>query len=158
MQNQNAQDKPAATEVKVEASDSPAGKVTPPPATAPAPKVDAPAPIPIEDAIKELDAAKAKLTETLDNANEGIGDPAVTPVPVEKEKNSGQMVFLLGVSMLALFIWYFSTEIAKRKRIVGSILAIAVTAMSIWFFVEKKMEMGIEIQGGVSMDIRDRPQ
>lgn len=157
MQNQNAQDKPAATEVKVEASDSPAGKVTPPPATAPAPKVDAPAPIPIEDAIKELDAAKAKLTETLDNANEGIGDPAVTPVPVEKEKNSGQMVFLLGVSMLALFIWYFSTEIAKRKRIVGSILAIAVTAMSIWFFVEKKMEMGIEIQGGVSMDIRIVP-
>lgn len=70
---------------------------------------------------------------------------------------SSQMVFLLGLGLLALFTYYFATETAKRKRIVGSFLAVAVTALCVWLASAMPMKQGIELQGGVSMKIRIVP-
>jgi len=70
---------------------------------------------------------------------------------------SAHWIFLLGLGLLATFVWYFSTESARRKRIIGSFLAVAMTAMSVWFYGTLGMEKGIELQGGVSMEIKIVP-
>ncbi len=166
MQNENAQEKPTApasesapaaekpAEAKAEVSESASGLQTPPPPVVDLEDVAA-------DAKKTIEGAKAALAndakvETKDAiATESV--PVKTPPVAKEDANGGTTVFFLGLSVLALFVWYFSTEIASRKRIVGTILALAVTAMSVWFFMAKPLETGIEIQGGVSMDIRIVP-
>ncbi|MCG8600976.1 MAG: hypothetical protein MI807_12600, partial [Verrucomicrobiales bacterium] len=107
----------------------------------------------LEAAEKSTDAT-AEVTATTGEVAESVTDAAAEAVNIGV---SSQMVFLLGLGLLALFIYYFATETAKRKRIVGSFLAVAVTGLCVWLASAMPMKQGIELQGGVSMKIRIVP-
>jgi len=64
------------------------------------------------------------------------------------------LIFLLGISLLLAFGWYFGTESATIKRRIGSVLAIAVTATSLYFYQKLGIELGIELRGGISAIFR----
>ena len=70
---------------------------------------------------------------------------------------SSNWVFLLGLGLLSLFVVYFAAESARRKRIVGTILSISVAALCVWLYQGLGMEKGIELQGGISMEIKIQP-
>lgn len=68
--------------------------------------------------------------------------------------------FLFGLALLVLFGWYFATELPLRKRWLGLVLTILLTA----FCVEQvwppgqKIRLGLDLQGGTSFLIRLIPQ
>lgn len=92
-------------------------------------------------------AATTVDAATVADAAESVSNAAASGI-------SSHIVFVLGLGLLALFVIYFAAEAAKRKRMIGSILAIAVTALCVWLYSTLGMEQGIELQGGVSMEIR----
>ncbi len=115
--------------------------------TGPAPAVkEAPVSLP---ASAEVENAVNKAIETIKPVTPDAA-AAATAVPA-------QWAFLLGLGMLILFVFYFAAESARRKRIVGSLLSIAVAALCVWLS-SLGMEKGIELQGGVSMEIKIRPK
>jgi SecD/SecF fusion protein len=79
--------------------------------------------------------------------------------------------FFVGISMLVLLGWYFSTDNDRLRRILGTILTIAVTASCLWStyppFDQKKpdgtvirpgkIHLGLDLQGGTSFLIRLEP-
>lgn len=168
MQNPTDPAEPTTEEVTVEATgtESASGVVESAPAEA-APATEAPA-TEAADAVADVlqaveqaaETTSAPVAETTDAAVSGAADLAQSAVDAAAADPTGvssQLVFLLGLGLLALFIVYFATETARRKRIVGSVLAVFVTAMCVWLFTSFKMEQGIELQGGVSMKIRIVP-
>jgi SecD/SecF fusion protein len=69
------------------------------------------------------------------------------------------VLFLAGFALLILFFWYFATDQDKRKRDVGSMLILGVTALSllaIWPPSET-LKGGIDIVGGSSFSLRVHP-
>ena len=64
--------------------------------------------------------------------------------------------FFIGLAMLVLFGWYFATDQGLRKRL----LALTLTALLVAFSIvtiwppEKKIALGLDIQGGTSFLIR----
>ena len=171
VQADQAKDTPAPTAAEnapAPASASEAPAVTPAPATpavaTPAPAVATPA-APAAQAAPAVETpltvpASADVQEAVDNAVATIGtSPADTsdPVPVEAAGISSQGVFLLGLGLLTVFIIYLAAESTRRKRIFGSVLTVAVAAISVWLYSTLGMEKGIELQGGVSMEIKIKP-
>ncbi|NNE91181.1 MAG: protein translocase subunit SecD, partial [Verrucomicrobiales bacterium] len=152
-------------EVKVEASDNASGLETPK-----APGVDtgldavpkgaadggkgAEPDINIEELRAMIEQAKASGELP---SGEGTAETAEAAATALENFSRGGIVFGLGLGLLVLFVWYFASESSLRKRLIGSFLAIAVTGMSLWFYKEQGLQEGIEIQGGVSMDIRIVP-
>lgn len=67
---------------------------------------------------------------------------------------SAGLIFLLGFGLLIGFLWYFGSESAKVKRRIGTVLAIGVTAASIYFYQELGVEKGIELRGGIAVSLR----
>jgi len=159
-----------AQDAETPAADAPATPAESPATTEPA--ADA-APISAEVSAETQEAVDAAVDALL-NAKTGAAEgTAETPEAadaaldatsgvadvIETASNavSSQMVFLLGLGLLALFIYYFATETARRKRIVGSILTVFVGALCVWLYSTVGMKQGIELQGGVSMEIRIIP-
>lgn len=73
---------------------------------------------------------------------------------------SPAFTFLFGLALLVLFGWYFATELAPRKRWLGLILTVFLTAYclgQIWPPGEK-IRLGLDLQGGTSFLIRLIPQ
>lgn len=68
-----------------------------------------------------------------------------------------EVVFVIGVFLMGMFLWYFGTESARRKRVIGSFLAVAVAAGCLWFYDSLGIRKGIEIQGGIAMTIKIDP-
>ena len=148
-----------------------------PPAPAPAPdgagaETPAPAPaIPVNETPEAAPAAptigtplsvpaSADIREAVDNAVATIGTaPSDTtdPVPVAAAGIPSEWVFLIGLGLLTTFIVYIAAESTRMKRIYGSVLTVAVAAISVLLFSYLGMEKGIELQGGVSMEIKIRP-
>ena len=64
--------------------------------------------------------------------------------------------FLVGLLILGLFGWYFATEIARRKRYVGTALTILLLAFCIESITppDEKIRLGLDLQGGSSFLIR----
>jgi len=120
---------------------------TPAPAESGAP-VSAPAPAKTEAADKAVETVKPTTPADTAKAEE-VAEKAIGV--------SSNWVFLLGLGLLSLFVMYFASESAKRKRIVGTILSIAVAALSIWLYESLDMVKGIELRGGVSMEMKIRP-
>jgi SecD/SecF fusion protein len=162
---------PAAPAVETPAPAAPAVE-----ATAPAPPAAAEAPVaPVVEALAPATPAapvtpavetplsvpaSADIQEAVDKAVATIGtSPADTTdsVPVAATGISSEWVFLLGLGLLTIFIVYLAAESTRRKRIFGSVLSVAVAAISVWLFSTLGMEKGIELQGGVSMEIKIRP-
>src|SRR6184192_3559771 len=79
--------------------------------------------------------------------------------------------FFIGLAILVLFGWYFATESDRLRRILGTVLTIAVTAFCLWStyppFDQKgpdgkiirrgKIHLGLDLQGGTSFLIRLEP-
>lgn len=63
-------------------------------------------------------------------------------------------IFLIGVGLLFGFLWYFGTESTRTKRLIGTVLAIGVTALSVYFFQLQGIKKGIELRGGVAISLR----
>lgn len=69
-------------------------------------------------------------------------------------------LFLTGLALLILFFWYFATEIERRKRNVGTVLLIGVTALCLaaaWP-PKERLKGGIDILGGSSFSLHVQPR
>jgi SecD/SecF fusion protein len=66
------------------------------------------------------------------------------------------LTFFVGLGLLVLFGWYFATDIGLRKRLIAVTLVMAFVAVSIATIwpPEKKIALGLDIQGGTSFLIR----
>src|SRR5262245_31031098 len=64
--------------------------------------------------------------------------------------------FLAGISLLALFGWYFATNRARLKRILGTILTVFLVAfcLTMLYPPDKTVRLGLDLQGGTSFLIR----
>ncbi len=81
------------------------------------------------------------------------------------------LTFFIGLAIVVLFGWYFATESDRLRRILGTVLTIAVTAFCLWStyppFDQKgpdgkiirrgKIHLGLDLQGGTSFLIRLEP-
>src|SRR4030095_13381489 len=66
------------------------------------------------------------------------------------------LTFFIGLVMLALFGWYFATDQGLRKRLLATTLMLVLVAFSIFAVwpPQKKIALGLDIQGGTSFLIR----
>src|SRR6201993_106056 len=66
------------------------------------------------------------------------------------------LTFLIGLSMLVLFGWYFATDQGLRKRLLAMTLMLLLVIFSIATIwpPQKKIALGLDIQGGTSFLIR----
>lgn len=69
-------------------------------------------------------------------------------------------LFVTGLILMALFFWYFATEIERRKRNVGTVLLIGVCGLCILAITppKERLKGGIDILGGSSFSLRIQPQ
>ncbi len=67
-----------------------------------------------------------------------------------------EIVFILGLAVLALFGWYFTTEIGRHKRWLGLtlIVVLVVGALTSIYPPSKKIQLGLDLQGGTEFLIR----
>ncbi|MDF1825298.1 MAG: protein translocase subunit SecD [Verrucomicrobiales bacterium] len=111
----------------------------------------------IQDAASAPAADVAEtITETADVATDAVG----SAVEAATDAISGvppQLVFLGGIALLGLFLYYLATEKTRLKQIAGSALAVLITGVCVWLYSSLGMEQGIELQGGVSMEIQIQP-
>ncbi len=69
---------------------------------------------------------------------------------------SPALVFVIGLLMLVLFGWYFATDLGPRKRLIATLLMgllVVFSLITIWP-PKKKIQLGLDIQGGTSFLIR----
>src|SRR5438046_548442 len=66
------------------------------------------------------------------------------------------LTFFIGLVVLVLFGWYFATDQGLRKRLLGltlTVLLVGFSVVTIWQ-PQKKIALGLDIQGGTSFLIR----
>lgn len=70
------------------------------------------------------------------------------------------LTFSFGLVLLVLFGWYFASDLPARKRWLGLILTVLLTAFCMEQILppEKKIRLGLDLQGGTSFLIRLVPQ
>jgi SecD/SecF fusion protein len=69
---------------------------------------------------------------------------------------SPAFTFFAGLGLLILFGWYFATDLGPRKRMLAfalMVLLVTFSLLTIWP-PEKKIQLGLDIQGGTSFLIR----
>src|SRR5260370_17730437 len=69
---------------------------------------------------------------------------------------SPALTFFIGLVMLVLFGWYFATDQGLRKRLLAltlTVLLVVFSVVTIWP-PQKKIALGLDIQGGTSFLIR----
>ena len=67
------------------------------------------------------------------------------------------ITFFLGLILLALFGWYFATDLPARKRTLGLVLTVFVVAFSVQQFVDLKIPLGLDLKGGTSFLLKLTP-
>jgi len=67
-----------------------------------------------------------------------------------------KITFLFGLVLLILFGWYFATETGWRKRMLGSVLTVLLVVFCFQsvYPPDKKVHLGLDLQGGTSYLIR----
>ena len=70
------------------------------------------------------------------------------------------LTFSFGIVLLILFGWYFATELAPRKRWLGLVLTVLLTAFCLEQVLplSQKIRLGLDLQGGTSFLIKLIPQ
>ena len=70
------------------------------------------------------------------------------------------LTFAFGLLLLVLFGWYFATDLGSRKRWLGLVLSLLLTAFCIEQVTppSQKIRLGLDLQGGTSFLIRLVPQ
>ncbi len=73
---------------------------------------------------------------------------------------SPALTFAFGLLLLVLFGWYFASDLPARKRWLGLVLTVLLAAFCIEQIVppDKKIRLGLDLQGGTSFLIRLVPQ
>src|SRR5437660_1948110 len=66
------------------------------------------------------------------------------------------LTFFIGLLLLVLFGWYFATHQGTRKRLLAFTLMLLLVSFSVWLAwpPQKKIALGLDIQGGTSFLIR----
>ncbi len=66
------------------------------------------------------------------------------------------LTFVAGLVLLVLFGWYFATDHGPRKRVLATVLMLMLVAFSVATIYppQKKIALGLDIQGGTSFLIR----
>ena len=74
--------------------------------------------------------------------------------------NDPLTLFLIGISLMILFFWYFATEVERRKRNVGTVLLVGVVALCIMAASppRERLKGGIDILGGSAFSLRIQPR
>ncbi|MFZ4484206.1 MAG: protein translocase subunit SecD [Chthoniobacterales bacterium] len=69
---------------------------------------------------------------------------------------SPTLTFLVGLLLLVLFLWYFLTELPRRKRFVGLALTVFLVAFCLEAIIPpaQKIRLGLDLQGGTSFLLR----
>ena len=67
---------------------------------------------------------------------------------------SPALTFTFGLIILALFAWYFSTEFANRKRVLGMALTLLLVALCGALVLSKGINKGLDLAGGTEFIIR----
>ncbi len=69
------------------------------------------------------------------------------------------LLFLVGLSLLVLFIWYFASERERMKRNVGTVLVLGVTGLCLLALYPPgdTLKGGIDIVGGSSFSLKVQP-
>ncbi|QJE94548.1 protein translocase subunit SecD [Luteolibacter luteus] len=69
-------------------------------------------------------------------------------------------LFLAGLALLFLFIWYFATDFERRKRNVGTVLLVGICGMSFLAIYPPKENLkgGIDLVGGSSFTLLVKPK
>jgi SecD/SecF fusion protein len=70
--------------------------------------------------------------------------------------NDPLTLFLIGMTLMILFFWYFATEIERRKRNVGTVLLIGIVALCVAAATppQERLKGGIDILGGSAFSLR----
>ena len=70
--------------------------------------------------------------------------------------NDPLILFLIGMTLMILFFWYFATEIERRKRNVGTVLLIGIVALCVAAATppQERLKGGIDILGGSAFSLR----
>ena len=76
---------------------------------------------------------------------------------VEAFLNNPMFIFILGLVLLGLFIWYLGTEKDSVKRNAGTFFVIGIAAFSMFSILTKGLKYGIDIAGGVSFTLQVEP-
>jgi len=71
---------------------------------------------------------------------------------------SPSFIFTLGVAILILFGWYFATDNEHRKRVIGTLLTILVTALAIASVIPPFDIPKRDAAGNVMVDERGKPE
>jgi SecD/SecF fusion protein len=66
-------------------------------------------------------------------------------------------VFLIGISLLALFVWYFAAETFRRRRLVGSVLGVFLSLFCLYCLKTQPLNKGVDLQGGMSFTVQLDP-
>jgi SecD/SecF fusion protein len=66
------------------------------------------------------------------------------------------LTFLCGLALLILFAWYLFTDHERVKRILGTFLTVALSALCIWLATppSEKIQLGLDLRGGTSFLVR----
>src|SRR6266436_6643461 len=64
------------------------------------------------------------------------------------------LTFFIGLAMLILFGWYFATDQGSRKRLLAMTLMLLLFSIATIWPPQKKIALGLDIQGGTSFLIR----
>ncbi|MGL4400579.1 MAG: protein translocase subunit SecD, partial [Luteolibacter sp.] len=74
--------------------------------------------------------------------------------------NDPLTLFLIGLTLMILFFWYFATEVERRKRNVGTVLLIGIVALCVAAATppKERLKGGIDILGGSAFSLRIQPK
>ena len=69
-------------------------------------------------------------------------------------------VFVIGLTLLIMFFWYFASEVERRKRNVGSLLTVGICALCLLAASppKERLKGGIDILGGSSFSLHIQPR
>ncbi len=82
--------------------------------------------------------------------------PAVTKAAAVPPESHGYpaLTFTFGLVILALFGWYFSTDVAARKRVLGLTLTGLLVVLCAFTVLQNKIGLGLDLAGGTEFLIR----
>ena len=83
-----------------------------------------------------------------------VAKSAVTPALSAEAHGYPALTFTFGLVIIALFGWYFATEIAARKRLLGLVLAVLLVVVCAFTVLENKIGLGLDLAGGTEFLIR----
>src|SRR6478609_6909796 len=70
------------------------------------------------------------------------------------------ILFVIGLTLMILFFWYFATEFERRRRNVGTVLTLGICALCIAACLPPKdrFKLGIDLRGGSSFSLHIQPK